>query len=643
MGYFFDKLTMRHRRRKHKTLIYLLCLLCGLYIFSKVNVDPRYTFINTDIESECILPDIDPWDRSILKFDWQPDPIVCDSTSTVVFIDDKGKLQFNKSVIYEQNLNEISCEYSNIYRQDDDYVTFSSANKFVNPTEIKSDFLRVKCLDNKKKFKMDKVLLHASSQYEEKNIKPEGQGQYSVFIFGLDSVSRLAGIRKLPLTYKYLTEELEALEFKGHMKTGDNTFPNVVTMLTGKEPFTSELPPSTGVFDSYPFIWKNFSSKSYVTYFGEDSPEMQMFNLGKKGFEKQPTDHYLRPFWRAVKKTSLISTLLDDALIGFEANKINIRKKSSLCYGNTPKHLLAVNYFKDFIRKYTKKRRFGLSWLTDLSHQYVNFLGLGDNDFRDFISWIDKNGHLENSFLFFLSDHGSRIDKIRNTYVGRIEERMPLLLIVPPKNFKLTFPAAFRNLRYNTQKLTSHYDIYRTLIDILNLDFGHPNRRNVKGLSLFSEIPKHRSCFHAGIPENYCSCYSSKNIPLGTPMVQKMSNYVVEQINLILKPDEDKCALLEISKVKQAQEISLGLKHTGEVEFFSIWKYFMEPENEKEQRFLLLLQTQPGNGLVEATIRKDNKGNFSLIGIPSRTNQYGNQSACITDHIRRLFCYCHHI
>jgi hypothetical protein len=83
----------------------------------------------------------------------------------------------------------------------------------------------------------------------------------------------------------------------------------------------------------------------------------------------------------------LVSTLLDDAFIGLEANKINVRAKSSLCYGNTPKHLLTVEYYKDFIRKYSKKRRFAFSWLNDLSHNYVNFLELGDKDFKEFLMW----------------------------------------------------------------------------------------------------------------------------------------------------------------------------------------------------------------------------------------------------------------
>lgn len=632
----------RPHRRRRKTLVYIVLILCGLYFVPKLLVGPRYTFTNTDIYSQCIIPDLDPWDKSVLQFDWHPDPIACDSALSVVFIDHTGRLQFNKSVIKQYQLDKLSCTYNEISREEnsDDHVILNSENVLTRPTILKSDFVHVKCHDKRAKYTFDRILLQASKITQKKEILPESETQYSVFMFGVDAVSRLAGIRKLPLTYKYLKEELEAFEFKGHMKTGDNTFPNFVSILTGKEAFSSELPPLSEPFDSYPFIWNNFSQLSYATYFSEDSPEMHTFNLGKQGFRKQPTDHYLRPFWRALKKVDLVSTLLDDAFIGLEANKINVRAKSSLCYGNTPKHLLTVEYYKDFIRKYSKKRRFAFSWLNDLSHNYVNFLELGDKDFKEFLMWIDEEGHLENAFLFFLSDHGSRIDVIRNTYVGRVEERMPLLLVVPPKSLREKYSHIISNLEDNTKRLTSHYDIFKTLVDILHNNIPSTKSFPSRGTSLLSKIPNQRSCAGAFIPEQYCSCYKSKSISVTYSVVQELTEFIIDQINILLAPEGDKCAALSIKNVKDAQEISLGLKHTGDVEFFSIWKYFRQPEPEKELRYLILLETSPGGGLFEAIVKMETGGHISLLGPPSRTNEYGNQSACITDHIRRNFCYC---
>jgi hypothetical protein len=106
----------RPHRRRRKTLVYIVLILCGLYFVPKLLVGPRYTFTNTDIYSQCIIPDLDPWDKSVLQFDWHSDPIACDSAPSVVFIDHTGRLQFNKSVIKQYQLDKLSCTYNEISR-----------------------------------------------------------------------------------------------------------------------------------------------------------------------------------------------------------------------------------------------------------------------------------------------------------------------------------------------------------------------------------------------------------------------------------------------------------------------------------------------------------------------------------------------
>ncbi|KAL7630135.1 UNVERIFIED_CONTAM: hypothetical protein RMT77_019726 [Armadillidium vulgare] len=60
------------------------------------------------------------------------------------------------------------------------------------------------------------------------------RNKLSVIMFGTDSVSRLNFLRTQPKTYQYLTKELKAFEYKGYNKVGENTFPNVIALLTGK-------------------------------------------------------------------------------------------------------------------------------------------------------------------------------------------------------------------------------------------------------------------------------------------------------------------------------------------------------------------------------------------------------------------------
>jgi hypothetical protein len=85
---------------------------------------------------------------------------------------------------------------------------------------------------------------------------------------------------------------------------------------------------------------------------------------------------------------------------------------------------------------------------------------------------------------------------------------------VLPKRFKQKYPLAVRNLKRNTRRLTTHFDIFETLKDLTNLDGNVLSNENIKsraldlkdrernlprGISLFLEISGERSCESAGI------------------------------------------------------------------------------------------------------------------------------------------------
>ncbi|VDL71147.1 unnamed protein product [Nippostrongylus brasiliensis] len=139
-----------------------------------------------------------------------------------------------------------------------------------------------------------------------------------------------------------------------------------------------------------------------------------------------------------------------------------------------------------------------------------------------------------------MGDHGNRISLIRYTYTGSIEERMPLMAIRLPTNFKHLYPIQYANFLTNKWKLISNFDIHQTLKEI-TLKYGSTELRTLKkegrGISLFEEIPATRwefngaqfptetetciglllqkvqgylccprTCRQAYISENFCSC-----------------------------------------------------------------------------------------------------------------------------------------
>ncbi|XP_060084604.1 uncharacterized protein LOC132563864 [Ylistrum balloti] len=636
------------QKRNRKLAILTFTILLVMYMTSKYTVTPRFTFTNENVDVKCIIPDLNPFDRSIKKFEWHPNKIKCDDNPTLVFVSDDGLLQYNDTALQLNNLVGLACTYSVVSRQkgNDDYVDFGPEVILKEPTRVIGDYFRVKCQDSDSRNIYDVMHYQIDSKtvQETRHIQREMDDKFSILILGVDAVSRSAAIRKLPKTISYLRNEMKSFEFKGYMKVADNTFPNVVSMLTGKKAFSNELPTEdvTSVhFDGYPFVWYDLAKAGYATLFSEDYADINMFNLGKAGFLKQPTDHYMRPYWRGIKKVDLLGTLINSALIGFEDKKLGLKKTSTLCYGNTPKHVLSLNHTREFIRRYNHKLRFSFTWLNEISHDYVNFLELGDDDFKDFFRWINEKGHLDNSFVVFLSDHGSRIDSIRNTYIGRIEERMPLLHIALPRKIRDRYPSLVQHMEDNTQRLTTHYDFYETLLDIMNSNFDSKSGvpPSARGISLFSPIPESRSCAQAGVPEHYCACYSSEEVSVTLPLVLKIASFVVDEINTILNVRSDLCEVISLREIKHAEKIDLGLKANGDVEFFTFRQFFEEPEKQ-EERYLVLLETIPGNALLEATVLVDNHNQFQLLGQVSRTNKYGKQSHCVREDILRLYCFC---
>jgi hypothetical protein len=108
-----------------------------------------------------------------------------------------------------------------------------------------------------------------------------------------------------------------------------------------------------GYFDELPTVWKNFSNNGYMTLYNEDEPVWNTFNYVFKGFKKQPTDYYGRPFWLA----------MDEYIL-----KLN--SDNTKCYAHVPKHHHLLNYTRDFVLKMSKEKQpyFALTISTGLSH-----------------------------------------------------------------------------------------------------------------------------------------------------------------------------------------------------------------------------------------------------------------------------------
>ena len=64
---------------------------------------------------------------------------------------------------------------------------------------------------------------------------------------------------------------------------------------------------------------------------------------------------------------------------------------------------------------------------------------------------IEQKSRFENQFLFMFSDHGHRFDAIRQTLVGRLEERLPFFSLHVPQKLRKRFPHLNDVLRWNAK------------------------------------------------------------------------------------------------------------------------------------------------------------------------------------------------
>ena len=463
-------------------------------------------------------------------------------------------------------------------------------------------------------------------QNTSKNILNKKKERLSVLVLGMDSVSRLNFHRHMPKTESIL-QSMHAIELFGYNKVADNTFPNLVPVLSGlSEEELKQMcwPELSSVFDKCNWIWKNFSAAGYRTAFGEDATWMGLFNYVKSGFKEQPTDYYVRPFMKKAE---------DD--IGH-----NKQLNAKLCVGPKMTAAVLLDYVSKFAITMTSKDSFAFFWGTSLTHDFLNYPSLGDDLHANLLKHLQDTGSLNHTVFIFMSDHGIRWGGIRQTYQGRLEERLPFVFFVFPKWFKDVYPAAVANLHKNAHHLTTPFDIYETLLDIL--DLGQIEKLSIqkrgeelgkvklkpRQISLFLPVHKSRTCAEAGIDAHWCTCQRSKPVPVEDDRIKSLSLMLVEHLNSLLKP-YGVCSQLQLAEVKSAS-VEYPLEHL-----------YNETKDQGLKDYVLMIRTTPGDALFEATLRHNiGKNSTNVTGVISRINAYGSQSSCVTDFHMKLYCYC---
>lgn len=458
--------------------------------------------------------------------------------------------------------------------------------------------------------------------------------QLNVMVVGIDAVSRLNFHRQMPRTAAVLLDRLGAVELLGYNKVGDNTYPNLMPVLTGldvDELSATCLGNANSTYDACSFIWDLYREQGYTTAFAEDMAGLGLFNYFRKGFRRQPTDFRLRPLIMEMEMTVSSKHVAN----------------AHLCLGGRRPIDILVEYIQRFLEAMTRTTAavrpfFAFFWTASYTHDFFNYPQLIDDRFAEFLGSFDDS----NTFLLLMSDHGMRWGPYRRTYQGMMEERQPFLFLVPPRWFASRHPVAFGNLLANRHRLTTHFDLYETLRDLLepaaSLSAATLERRTAelrqmeplpRGLSLFVPVPATRTCAQAGISPHWCTCHEKRQMATSGPMVRRAARYVVQHINELVRPYES-CQTLSLHSIADATAGASNDDIVGGRSAANRTEHFAD--------VTVRLRTKPGLAEFEATVRvlEGAEGALSLTGPISRTNLYGTQSECVYDARIKLYCFC---
>ncbi|GIY92837.1 uncharacterized protein CEXT_26711 [Caerostris extrusa] len=256
-------------------------------------VDSHGFILNTP---GCQIPDWDPYDPSVLPFISKvKGPYKCPGRPHFMNAKPNGVVALDEHLLsfyYGIHKDNLSCTYRPILRdigdkdRTDNKFYYGDSKKLEFGVPLEDEFLAVKCtiqeFPNLTQF-IPLVPLKSKVEKEKSKIVK-------------------SSLEENPLNV--IIENLSYFELNGYTKVADNTFPNLVPLLTGQfiEHYWNESVRDM-FFDDVDFIWKNYSSRGYRTLFAEDAPHIATFNYLKKGFRDPPADYYFRPFALAVEKS----------------------------------------------------------------------------------------------------------------------------------------------------------------------------------------------------------------------------------------------------------------------------------------------------------------------------------------------------
>lgn len=542
-----------------------------------------------------------------------------DSNSTHIWV---LKDVVSKHYTFPQELN---CCYKHFSAATIEDVTYSSCQEFDTIIRVNHDFVRVQC-DYLNEIVHDDFFLFDTNKNNFVLERNSNSKAPNVLMFGFESMSRMNFLRTMKKTRQFLRSR-GSLQLLAYNKLGDNSYPNLFPLVTGKS-FKDVKKTCVQHDENYfdiqkcPFIWDEFRKAGFYTALAADS-SAGFLGAYESKLPKIPTDFYLQPF---IYETRFV----------FADRTYNYHT----CLHNRYFYKILLNYVKSVINKVSKNKLFGIFWEQSVSHEHPTQSSAMDEHYYKLLKNLEDSSYLERTVVIFFSDHGQRFGDFASTREGYLESRLPLLEILLPMDFRRQYRSAVKHLVTNTERLTTAFDIYETLLDLLKVESkpiyprynesfpGITNeeiamsseklksRPGARKISLFMPMPASRTCKSLDIPEHYCVCVKGVKVPIGTELRRFVTELLITEVNHSLRI-YPQCSQLELKSILYVSGVAI---------------------NDHSQKFTVVIKTNPGFGILEGTVI-NNFGNWTVSGTIGRLNKYRYQS-CIQDEVVKMYCFC---
>lgn len=585
----------------------------------------------------CIIPSVNIQDKLIKKIESKENIEECkhynnhllESNRTHIWVKKKNFKYYN---IY--NPSNFICCYQSFHRPQsarnvspdnfDSSIQYHNCIYFKNTIKANNEFVKVICFNNDPDEPIyEQMFVFArkkpfTAARENPFMMPTHQSTYNVIIMGMGSLSRQNFYRTMSNTVELLRSH-NAIELKGYSRVATNTFQNIMPMLVGlseSDVNSTCLSYKHSTLDSCPFVWEGFKDVGYYTALMEDTSRLSMFDRGSFGFSGRPTDYYVHPFLRQSEIMQIPNSRSKD-------------KHITACLGDKYNFQVLLKYVQDITTTLKGFKFFGFFWESSMTRDSLKGSVMMDLEYLRLVKNLEATNYLQDTIMIFMSDHGVDIENVRSQQ-SRIEQRMPLFFILVPPSFQKHYNLAYRNLMVNEGRLTTPFDVHKTLLDLMymaEITDDKIKKRSTefysheRGISLFLEIPRNRTCRMAGIDPTWCACNDEVPVDSSSPLVVAAVKFITHEINRILMPYPE-CHKLELDEIIIAKEM------VPVYESITEWRDYK-----------LIVSLVPGGGIFEAMLRYHNN-KWIITETIKRVNCLGFQSLCVEDPVIKLLCYC---